>query len=80
VNDEVVGAAYVYRYDGQAWIEEAALQSSDGAVSAYYAKALATDGDVIAVGASNRANKTGTEPARCTFTGATARIGWKRPS
>jgi hypothetical protein len=45
------GSAYVFRYDGSDWVEEAKLTASDGAVSDYFAFSVAVSGDTAVVGA-----------------------------
>jgi endonuclease/exonuclease/phosphatase family metal-dependent hydrolase len=45
------GSAYVYRYDGSTWIEEAKLVASDGAYRDYFGCSVAVSGDVAVVGA-----------------------------
>ncbi|MEE2662830.1 MAG: FG-GAP repeat protein [Myxococcota bacterium] len=45
------GAAYVFRYDGTAWIEGPKLIASDGAVGDYFGISVAVDGDTALVGA-----------------------------
>ena len=45
------GAAYVYRFDGTNWIEEAKLTASDVQWSAGFGRSAAVDGDVIVVAA-----------------------------
>ena len=47
------GAAYVFRYDGTAWIEEEKLTAGDGAPRDGFGSAVALDKDVAIVGASN---------------------------
>jgi hypothetical protein len=48
------GAAYVFRYDGQNWIEEAFLQNSDSNENDIFGWSVAIDGDVIVVGARDK--------------------------
>lgn len=45
------GAAYVYRFDGESWIEVQKLTPSDGEVNGSFGASVAIDGDVIVVGA-----------------------------
>ena len=45
------GSAYVYRYNGSSWLQEAKLTPSDNASFDYAAASVAVDGDVIALGA-----------------------------
>ncbi len=42
-------AAFVYRFAGTAWVQEALLQPTSAGVGAYYGRAVATDGQVVAV-------------------------------
>lgn len=53
------GAAYVFRFDGSAWIEEAKLEASDGARHDRFGGSVAVDGDVVAVGAQSAAGRAG---------------------
>lgn len=46
------GAAYVFRWDGSAWVEEAKLISIDGFRKDYFGGAVAIDGDTVLVGAN----------------------------
>jgi hypothetical protein len=45
------GGAYVFRYDGSAWHQEAQLAGSDAAAYDQFGESVATDGQVIVVGA-----------------------------
>ncbi|MCH8151573.1 MAG: hypothetical protein IH830_04265 [Planctomycetes bacterium] len=45
------GSAYVFRFDGTDWIEEAKLTASDGAPSDDFGLSVAVNGDVAVVGA-----------------------------
>ncbi|HZW11412.1 MAG TPA: hypothetical protein VFF69_16025 [Phycisphaerales bacterium] len=45
------GAAYVYRYNGVAWMQEAMLTAFDAAASDSYGAAVSVSGDVAMVGA-----------------------------
>ncbi|MCP4248874.1 MAG: hypothetical protein GY778_17665 [bacterium] len=45
------GSAYVYRYDGNAWVEEAKLTASDGAAEDYFGASVSISGDVALIGA-----------------------------
>lgn len=47
----VSGTAYVYRFDGSTWIEEAKLMASDGGTEGFYGDSVAINGDVIVIGA-----------------------------
>ena len=44
------GAAYVYRWNGSAWVQTK-LTASDGATSDYFGEAVAVSGDTVVVGA-----------------------------
>lgn len=46
------GSAYVFRYDGAAWMQEAKLLASDGAPGEIFGTSVALDGDVAVIGAS----------------------------
>jgi len=48
-NSEDSGAAYVFRFDGSNWIEEAKLSSSDALFQDSFGRAVATSGELIAV-------------------------------
>ncbi|MDY7109093.1 MAG: C1 family peptidase, partial [Planctomycetota bacterium] len=50
---EDAGAAYVFRFDGSAWNEEAKLTASDGAAADIFGCGVAIDGDIIIVGAQD---------------------------
>ncbi|MHC5005609.1 MAG: FG-GAP repeat protein, partial [Planctomycetota bacterium] len=45
------GAAYVFRFDGSDWNEEAKLLAGDGQAGDTFGSAVAVNGDVIAIGA-----------------------------
>ena len=45
------GSAYVFRYDGSDWVEEAKLTASDGAAYDYFGDSVAVSGDTAVVGA-----------------------------
>lgn len=45
------GAAYVFRYDGSSWVEEAKLVADDGAPYDYFGWSVSISGDTIVVGA-----------------------------
>jgi len=51
--DQDCGAAYVYRFDGQCWIEEAELLASDGSMGDHLGYSLALSEDMALVGAYN---------------------------
>ncbi len=44
------GAAYVFRFDGSNWIEEAKLTASDAAARDYFS-AVSTNGEIVVIGA-----------------------------
>lgn len=46
------GSAYVFRFDGSAWIEEAKLTASDGAPQDFFGWSVSVSGDVALVGAA----------------------------
>jgi len=48
-----VGAAYVFRHQGNGWIDEAKLTASDPTPGAYFGQSVAVRGDLIVVGARN---------------------------
>ena len=50
------GRAYVFRFDGSGWVEEAELLASDGEAQDDFGIAVAVSGDVVAVGAWNEGN------------------------
>ena len=45
------GSAYVFRYSGTAWVEEAKLTASDGAADDFFGFPVAVSGDTVVVGA-----------------------------
>ena len=45
------GAAYVFTFDGSAWVEEQRLEAAAPSGAAFFGRALALDGDTLAVGA-----------------------------
>jgi hypothetical protein len=49
------GSAYVYRFDGTSWVEEAKLLPSDGAEGHYAGWSVSVSGDVALVAALSRA-------------------------
>jgi FG-GAP repeat len=53
------GAAYVFEWNGTAWVQQAKLTPSDGALSDLFGQDVDIDGDIIVVGARN-ANRVGT--------------------
>jgi len=48
------GAVFTYRYDGVQWQAEQTLTASNGAAYDYFGYDVATDGDLVAVGAAKR--------------------------
>ncbi len=50
-NGTRTGAAYVFRFDGTAWVEEAKLTASDGAAGDLFGSSVAVSGDTAVVGA-----------------------------
>ncbi len=51
------GSAYVYRYDGKAWREEAKLVGLDSPGFRSFGSSVAISGDVVAVGDEDRTNE-----------------------
>ena len=47
------GAAYVFRYNGSNWVEEAQLLASDGTTGDLFGTTVAISGDVILIGAQH---------------------------
>jgi len=45
------GGAYVYRFNGSSWVEEAKLTASDAAGLDYFGRSVAISGNVIVIGA-----------------------------
>ncbi|MCH7813509.1 MAG: FG-GAP repeat protein, partial [Planctomycetes bacterium] len=45
------GSAYVYRYDGSAWVEEAKLTASDAWAAEWFGVSVSVSGDTVVVGA-----------------------------
>ena len=52
-----VGAAYVFRFDGTEWVEEAKLINSDAAPQDFFGYSVAIDNNKIAVGAFGHEHK-----------------------
>ena len=50
-SDSDVGSAYVFRYDGSVWVEEAILTASDGAVGDFFGYSTSIIDDTVVVGA-----------------------------
>jgi len=44
------GSAYVYRYDGDRWVEEAKLLASDGAAEEYFGHSVSVSGNLAVIG------------------------------
>jgi hypothetical protein len=56
------GSAYVFRWDGANWVEEAELTASDAAVNDYFGRSVSISGEVAVIGApydDTRGNNTG---------------------
>jgi hypothetical protein len=49
--DEPGGSAYVFRYDGSAWVQEARLTADDAAAGDQFGFSVAVNGNVAAIGA-----------------------------
>ena len=45
------GSAYVYRYDGITWVEEAKLTTSDAAAGSRFGVSVSVSGDLALIGA-----------------------------
>ena len=62
-NDDPIGAnsgaAYVFRYDGSTWTEEAKLTASLRDANDYFGRGVAVNGHLITVGAYGENNETG---------------------
>ena len=50
-NGSSSGSAYVFRYNGSNWVEEAKLTASDGVAGDYFGRSVAIFGDIVLVGA-----------------------------
>ena len=50
-NSTNAGAAYVFRWDGERWVEEDKLLASDGSGNDYFGSSVSISGDVALVGA-----------------------------
>jgi len=50
-NGSYSGSAYVFRWNGASWVEQAKLVASDGAASDYFGRSVSVSGDVALVGA-----------------------------
>jgi hypothetical protein len=53
------GAAYVFQYNGSAWIEDQKLVASNGASTDMFGGSVSVDGDMIVIGAYGRFNDSG---------------------
>jgi len=53
------GAAYVFRFNGTSWVEEAKLMASDAAANGRFGLSVAVSGDRVAVGAPNQNGNSG---------------------
>ncbi len=51
-NGNYSGSAYIFRFDGANWVEEAKLLASDGAESDYFGCSVGISGDTAVIGAS----------------------------
>jgi len=54
-----VGSAYVYRRDGESWVEDTKLEADDGVVGDSFAFSSAVSGDYAVIGAWNAMNSQG---------------------
>ena len=50
---EAAGAAYVYRWDGATWLQEAKLRPADGRDAALFGRSLAFFGDTFVIGSDS---------------------------
>jgi len=55
----LVGSAYIYRFNGMAWVEDTHLFASDGAAIDQFGVSVSTDGNLIIVGALDDVTKGG---------------------
>lgn len=63
------GAAYVFRFNGASWLEEAKILAPDGASNDHFGRGVSTVGTAILVGASYHDSEKGSEAgAAYTFT------------
>jgi hypothetical protein len=53
------GSAYIYRFDGSSWQEEAKLKASDGASADEFGSSVAVSGNIVVVGAYDDNNESG---------------------
>ena len=58
-NDYTSGSAYVFRFDGTSWSQEAKLLASDGAAGDQFSNSVAVSGDTIVIGANWAESYTG---------------------
>ena len=59
-NGTNAGAAYIYRFDGDQWVEEAKLLASDGSNNDEFGTRVSIDGDIAIVGAPKNGYHAGT--------------------
>lgn len=52
-NGQDSGSAYIYRYNGSDWVEEAKLLASDGSVGDYFGSSVSLLGEVALIGADS---------------------------
>jgi hypothetical protein len=55
------GSAYIFRFDGSSWAEEAKLLASDGEDYDYFGCSVAISGDTAVIGADRDDNENGTD-------------------
>jgi hypothetical protein len=58
-NGDYSGSAYVYRWDGDAWVEETKLLAAGGAAFDYFGWSVAVRGELVLVGAKGPADEDG---------------------
>jgi hypothetical protein len=51
-NDSDSGSAYIFRFNGSSWVQEAKLLASDGAVIDYFGRSVSISGDTAVIGAN----------------------------
>ncbi len=71
------GAAYIFRWDGTSWSEEAKLVASDGDGADWLGFSVGISGDTAVVGAYRKGPR-GRTRARCMCSGSTGPTGTKR--
>ena len=76
-NGAFSGSAYLFRFDGNSWVEEAKLMASDGAAFDEFGSAVALSGNKALVGAYGDSGITGSRPTSFAWKGPT---GSKRRS